>query len=291
MKNRERLRELFAELKTRHAAVAGIRVHSFVQAEAAIEAAADMKAPVILMVSSARKNLGPFIRALQWLCSASTDAFVQLVGDDPVELARAAIEVEADAVYMGRIEFEAARALCEGLHGSSIATEIVLPWHQAESGGVPEGWLVDRKAARPVVALDGLDVAAVPVGGGPGPYKSWRIPLWSLDSFKDVTAMRTDVFYALPWASLLPKDLITRYNTYGGALPGVISLPHQQFRAFISSGAVKVNFRSDCALAFLAGLRESLFRRPEEIDITVHLLSAKDALVEFLHDRLADLKP
>jgi hypothetical protein len=38
-------------------------------------------------------------------------------------------------------------------------------------------------------------------------------------------------------------------------------------------------------------MRESLFRRPEELDITVHLMQAKDSLVEFLRERLADLRP
>jgi fructose/tagatose bisphosphate aldolase len=217
--------------------------------------------------------------------------FVQLVGEAPDRLAQAAVELTADGVYLVTRELEDARALCLALKGRNVLTEVVLPWHQTAPEQRSEGRIVDVEAARPVLMLEDLDVAAVPVGGGPGPYKIWRIPLWSSDVFAKVTQMRGDLLYALPWGSILPKELLKKYNRYGGALPGVISLPNHQFRVFIAAGAVKISFRSDCALAFLNGTRESLYCRPEVIEVSTHFLHAEEELKGFLAERLRELGP
>jgi fructose/tagatose bisphosphate aldolase len=288
MVGRDRLLETLESCRRRHAALPGIRVHTIVEAEAALEAASGRAEPVLFMVSVARARLGPFIRALRGLADSVA---VQLAGEEPEPLARAAIELQADAAYLVSEVSGASEALARGVAGRNVLTEIVLPWQQTAPGAGAEGRIVDVEAARAVLERAGIDVAAVPVGGGPGPYKTWRIPLWSPEVFTRVVALRENMHYSLPWGSLITKSLLQKYNQYGGALPGVVSLPSHQLRPFLAAGAVKVSFRSDCALAFLGGLRESLFLRPEAIDVSLHFTAACDELTGFWRERLEELTP
>ncbi len=280
--------ELLADLRTGHRAAAGMCVHTVLEAEAAASAACEVGAPVVLMVGVARANLGAFVRAVREI--THEQAFVQLAGDQGESLVAAARELEADAVYLSGADVDTARAVCDGVRGRNVLTEVVLPWKEMTPGGGTEGRVVDLEASRPFLDLTGLDVAAVPVGGGPGPYKTWRVPLWSPEAFSRAVALREDMFYALPWGSILSKQLLDRYNRYGGALPGVVSLPRHQYLPFLAAGAVKVSFCSDGALAFLGGLRESLLRRPEVIDVGIHVEAAQEGLREVLKDRLRDLR-
>lgn len=289
MSNRERFIEHLRRAKQEHAAIPGLWIDSFLEAEALIEIDRGTGREVkLFMVSSERRNLGVFVKSLR--CFEGKEVFVQVVGDDPEKLAVMASELDIDAVYLKTSMPEAAKVLCNRVDRSRVVTEILLPWKRAEPNQPSEGRIVDEEKARMILRQDGLDIAAVPVGGGPGPYKSWRIPLWSTEMFFRVMEWNPDLFYALPWGSLLPKDLIRKYNLYGGALPGVVSLPKQQFRTFVSSGAVKVSFRSDLALAFLSGLRESLYRRPEQIDLPKHLSCAQEGLVQFMGERFKELR-
>jgi len=287
MSRREELLRVFEQVRSLNSAVAGLRLCTFVETEAACEAAAELGVPVIIMVSLERPGLEAFVRALR---SLDGNVFVELVSEDPKLLARAACELETDAVYLIGGGREAAETLFSGLGDTPVVTEIVLPWREAAPGQRWEGRIVDIEEARKVLELEKIDVAAVPVGGGPGPYKSWRIPLWTLELFNEAAAIRGDVFYSLPWGSLLPKELLKQYNLYGGALPGVISLPNHQYRSFVAAGAVKVTFRSDCALAFLGGMRESFTKQPEVIDVGVHVRNAQEALRAFLRERMRDLR-
>lgn len=288
MPDKERFLAALAAAKASQSAVPGLLVSGFVEAEAVLDALDRSPVPVILMVSVTRRNLAPFVRALRGF--DVPDVFVQLTGDDPVELAAAARELDVDGVFLQNGSCEAVQALTGAMAGCNGVVEVLLPWKHAAPGQRSEGRVVNIEEARRVVALDGVHVAAVPVGGGPGPYKTWRVPLWSPDAFAQVSEAASNVYYSLPWGSLLPKDLLRKYNLYGGALPGVISLPKQQFRAFIASGIVKISFRSDVALAFLCGLRESLYKRPENIDLDTHLTGAGEELAAFLRERLRDLR-
>ncbi|HAK93836.1 MAG TPA: hypothetical protein DCM87_02195 [Planctomycetes bacterium] len=289
MSDREGLAWAFAEARRTQSAVAGLVVTEFCEAEAIVEARSAAHEPLLFVVPCTRRNLRAFVGALRSF--DLSDLFIQLMGDDVDMLVEAGLELGADAVFLTAGKAEAARALLAKLKGGSILTEVLLPWRQAAPNQMSEGRIVQVEEARAVVELEGLDVAAVPVGGGPGPYKTCRIPLWSTDAFNRVVALKPDLYYSLPWGSLLPKDLLKKYNTYGGALPGVISLPKQQFRAFIAGGAVKIGFRSDLGLAFLCGLRESLYRRPEKLDVTVHLEAAEEELAAFLRQRFREMRP
>ncbi len=289
MSDREGLVRAFAEARRTQSAVAGLVVTDFCEAEAAVEARSAANEPLLFVVPCARRNLKAFVAALRGF--DVPDVFVQLMGDDVNTLVEAGRELGADAVFLTAGKVEATRALVAELKGGSILVEALLPWRQAAPNQMSEGRIVQVEEAEAVVALEGLDVAAVPVGGGPGPYKTCRIPLWSTDAFNRVVALKPELYYSLPWGSLLPKDLLKKYNLYGGALPGVISLPKQQFRAFIAGGAVKIGFRSDLGLAFLCGLRESLYRRPEKLDVSAHLEAAAEELSMFLRQRLRELRP
>ncbi len=289
MSDREGLLQVLATARRTQSAVSGLVINSFGEAEAAFEARSAAAEPLLFVVPCSRKNLGTFVKALRSF--DGPDIFVQLMDDDPATLVAAGRELGADSVFLSLGNPDAAAAFLGVLKGGSMVTEVLLPWQQAAPNQMSEGRIVLLEDAKRVLALEGLDMAAVPVGGGPGPYKTCRIPLWSLDAFNRATALKPELYYSLPWGSLLPKEILKKYNLYGGALPGVISLPKQQFRAFIVGGAVKIGFRSDLGLAFLCGLRESLYRGPEKLDVHRHLQAAEEELTVLLQQRFRDLRP
>lgn len=289
MADKEKLKAVLQRARQENGAVPGLRVSTFLEAEALLEAVPDADIPIIFMVPADRDHLKPFVQGVR--CFERDNLFIQLVGDDPERMALMADDLPVDGVCLMTPVSAAAETLCRRLGGNGVLLEVLLPWRQAQARQRTEGRVVDEDEARAIVNLPGLDVAAVPVGGGPGPYKSWRTPLWSAESFVRVVDMNPELLYALPWGSLLPKSLLNKYNLYGGALPGVVSLPKQQFLGFINAGAVKISFRSDLSLAFLSGLRESLYRRPEKLDANVHLESGKQMLVTFFRERLKEIYP
>ena len=167
----------------------------------------------------------------------------------------------------------------------------MLPWRDLEPGTGVEGRVVDVDAAREILEREEFTIAAVPVGGRPGPYKTWRFPLWSRETFSQIVELGRKPFLSLPWGSVLPKQDVKRYNAYGGGLPAVHSFPHGHLGEFVNAGAIKISFQSDGGLAFLCGLRESLLRRPEVIDASVHLEEARRQLTTFLKSRFRVLWP
>jgi hypothetical protein len=287
MDPRERLLACLAAARAEGRALAGIRIHSFGEGEAAAEAAEECGVPVVLMVSAQREHLGALVAGLRSL--GTENVFLQVAGDDPGVIAAAAREVAADALYWEGSAAPDRPALMNGLAGCSVLTEVVLPWRRKEAGEGVEGRIADMAATREVIGCEDVDVVAVPVGGRPGPYKSWRFPLWSLEAFSRIIAMRPDRFYSLPWGSVLPKEEVKRYNLYGGALPGIHSFPRRHFQAFIGAGAVKVNFSTDSAITFLGGVRESLLRKPEVVEVHTHLEEGRKRLTAFLKRRLKEL--
>ncbi len=286
MTRREEIRRRLAQLREERKAAPGVRVHTFLEAEAVSATLKERPGPGFLMVSLERRDLKAFVQALRHL---EGELYLQLVGGKAEALAKAAGELEADAVYLVAGEASETQKLCDLIGGEDIFVEAVLPWREAGPGQGSEGRIVDLEAAEPILRLQGLDLAAVPVGGGPGPYKSWRIPLWSPELFTHVVEARAPGLCSLPWGSLLPKELLNRFNRFGGALPGVVSLPSHQYRPFLTLGAVKIALRTDCALALLGGLRESFFLHPERSGVDFHMQNAFEALRRFLLERFAEL--
>ena len=55
-------------------------------------------------------------------------------------------------------------------------------------------------------------------------------------------------------------------NQYGGAMPDAIGIPEEMLRQAAKMAVCKINIDSDLRLAMTAGVRETLFAKPEAFD-------------------------
>jgi fructose-bisphosphate aldolase class II len=267
--------------------------------QSALDAAEEMKSPVIVALSTGAIKYGG-IRNLVAMTATMADqisAPVALHLDHGASLDDVKMCVDAgftsvmiDGSHHSLDENIAiTRQAAEYAHGKGITVEAEL----GRLGGIEDDIDVDERDARltdPAEAVkfvkeSGCDALAVAVGTSHGAYKfkgENRIDFDRIKTIKDMLGIPL----VLHGASSVDAESVATINEYGGKIEGAKGLDAESYRKAIANGINKVNIDTDLRLKWTAVLRKLMKEKPGEFDPRKFLGPARDAVCEVIKEKM-----
>lgn len=268
-------REFLQDARRGGWAVGGFNVYNLESARAVVQAAEELRAPVMLQTSSgAVAHVG--LEAMVALASELTRSVRVPValhldhGKDP-ELARAAIAAGYTSVMIDASLFPMAenvattRAIIALARPRGVQVEAELGSisgiEDVGDQDVEETLTVPEEEVR-FVAETRVDSLAVAVGTSHGATKFTGEPRLDFDRLERIAGL-VDLPLVMHGASAVAEEAVARAERYGAKLPAARGIPEAFVRKAIELGVAKVNTDSDLRLAALARMRELLTQQPD----------------------------
>lgn len=146
------------------------------------------------------------------------------------------------------------------------------------------------KQAKAFVEQTGVDSLAIAIGTSHGTHKFDGAPNLRFDILNKIEQELPNFPLVLHGASSIPKNMLDLATKYGAKLSGANGIPDTMLnKASTQHNIVKVNVDSDLRIAFTAGIRQSLFENPENVDIRKYLTTAKQNVTEVVRYKLKNV--
>lgn len=304
----ENTKKMFEKANKEGYSVPAFNFNNLEQLQGIIEACVEMGSPVILQVSmGARKYIGK--EMLPFLAKAAT-AYVKASGSDiPValhldhgpsfEAAKDCIEygfssVMIDASHHAYEENIAeSKKVAEFAHLHDVTVEAEL----GVLAGVEDEVTSDKHIytqpdeVEDFVTRTGVDSLAIAIGTSHGAhkFKPGDDPKIRLDILKEIETRIPGFPIVLHGSSAVPKQFVQIINENGGKIADAIGIPDEQLLLASKSAVAKINVDTDGRLAFTAGVREVLNKKPGEFDPRKYLEPSREYMKEYYKDKIVNV--
>jgi len=283
--------EMYKPANEKHYAIGQFNVNNLEFIQAALEAAEELKSPIILAASTgAIKYAGlEYLVNIVRTGAARMTAPVALHLDHgaTIEDAAKCIEGGFTSVMIDASHFpleeniRITKEVVRLAHPKNIAVEAEL----GRLGGIEdnisvsekEAILTDPVQAEQFVRETGCDALAVAVGTSHGAYKFKAEVRLAFDRIDEIKK-RVKIPLVLHGASGVGRELLEKAENFGAKLPGAKGVPDEAYTQAISLGINKINIDTDLRLAWVGAVREVLAVKPEEFDPRKILGPARDAV-------------
>lgn len=293
------LHEIYADANKNYYAIGQFNVSNLEFIQAALEAAKEMKSPVILATSnSAIKYAGlEYLVAMvkAGVNNITVPVVLHLDHGATFEDTKRCIEAGFTSVMIdgSALPFEEnlriTREVADFAHTHNVTVEAEL----GRLGGIEdeikvddkEALLTDPAQAEQFVAESRCDSLAIAVGTSHGAYKfkgKAKLDFNRIETIKKSLGIPL----VLHGASGVPEELTKKLTEYGGKVPGAKGVPDEAYRKAIQCGINKVNIDTDLRLAFTAAVREILTNKPEEFDPRKILGPGRKAVKEIIKHKI-----
>ena len=298
-------KEMFEKAYNGGYAIGAFNVNNMEIIQGITEAAAELKAPLILQVSKGARAYAnrTYLKKLVEAAVIETGLPIVLHLDhgDSFELCKSCIEdgftsVMIDASSKPFAENIAlTRQVVEYAHDHGVVVEAEL----GTLAGIEDEVNVsaeDSSYTRPeeveeFVSKTGCDSLAIAIGTSHGAYKfkPGTEPQLRFDVLEEVSRRLPGFPIVLHGSSSVPQDLVAKVNQYGGNMPGAIGVPEDQLRKAASLSVCKINIDSDLRLAMTASIREHFALHPADFDPRQYLKPARQAIKELVTHKIVDV--
>jgi fructose-bisphosphate aldolase class II len=267
--------------------------------QSALDAAEEMKSPVIVALSTGAIKYGG-IKNLVAMTATMADQIsapvaLHLDHGASVDDVKMCVDAGFTSVMIDgshhslQENIEVTRKAAEYAHSKGITVEAEL----GRLGGIEDDIDVDERDARltdPAEAVkfvkeSGCDALAVAVGTSHGAYKfkgENRIDFDRIKTIKDMLGIPL----VLHGASSVDAESVATINEYGGKIEGAKGLDAESYRKAIANGINKVNIDTDLRLKWTAVLRKLMKDKPGEFDPRKFLGPARDAVREVIKEKM-----
>lgn len=284
-------------------AVGAFTVNNMEMIQAVVDAAREMRSPVILQISAngLRYAGAGYLKRIAEVAAEESDIPVAIHLDhgEDIEMCRACIDMGFTSVMIDA----SSKPFDENV---KITKEVVAYAHdqgvvvEAELGrlaGVEDDINVSSDDARytdpaqavEFVELTGCDSLAVAVGTSHGSKKFSHEPHLAFDRLEKLTQLLSGFPLVLHGASSLPADTVALCNRYGGSLKEVNGVPEDLLRCAASLGICKINTDTDLRLAMTTALRQHFSEYPAQFDPRQYMGPARDAVREVVKHKMANV--
>jgi fructose-bisphosphate aldolase, class II len=300
-----------------HAAANGygipaFNVNNLEQVQAAMSAAADVGAPVILQASAgARKYAGESF--IKHLIQAAVEAYPHIPlcmhqdhGQSP-EICQGAIDLgftsvmmdgslEADGKTIASYDYnvDVTRRVVKMAHAVGVSVEGELgclgsletmkgdkeDGHGTDATMTREQLLTDPEQAADFVAKTGVDALAIAIGTSHGAYKFSRKPtgeILAISRIKEINKRIPGTHLVMHGSSSVPQELLAQIRQYGGQMKETYGVPVEEIQEAIKYGVRKINIDTDIRLAMTGAVRKFMFENPDKFDAREWLKPAREA--------------
>ena len=298
-------KEMFEKAYNGGYAIGAFNVNNMEIIQGITEAAAELKAPLILQVSKGARAYAnrTYLKKLVEAAVIETGLPIVLHLDhgDSFELCKSCIEdgftsVMIDASSKPFAENIAlTRQVVEYAHDHGVVVEAEL----GTLAGIEDEVNVsaeDSSYTRPeeveeFVSKTGCDSLAIAIGTSHGAYKfkPGTKPQLRFDVLEEVSRRLPGFPIVLHGSSSVPQDLVAKVNQYGGNMPGAIGVPEDQLRKAASLSVCKINIDSDLRLAMTAGVRQQLLADPAGFDPRGYLKVGRQYVKDLVKAKMIDV--
>lgn len=288
-------KDMFADALKNQYSVGAFNVNNMELLQAIVEAAEELRAPLILQVSAgARKyaNQTYLIKLVEAALESSTIPIaLHLDHGEDFEICKACVDGGFSSVMIDASKHpyeenvRITKQVVDYAHSKGVVVEAEL----GRLAGVEDNISVAEKdaiftdpdQAKDFIDKTGVDSLAIAIGTSHGAYKfkgEAKLDFERLQKIRDKVGH--DYPLVLHGASSVPEDLVKTCNDYGAKIPGAKGVPEHMFEKARTMGIAKVNVDTDLRLANTGAIRKVFVESPSDFDPRKYLGPGRDAVRE-----------
>jgi len=280
-------KEMFQKAYEGGYAIGAFNVNNMEIIQAIVEAANELKSPVILQVSSgARKYANPtYLKKLveAALIESNIPIALHLDHGDDFEICKACIDSGFTSVMIdgSKHSFEDNIRLTKEVVEYAHARGVTVEGELGKLAGIEDAVNVSDEDAQftnpdeveEFVRRTGVDSLAIAIGTSHGAFKfkPGQTPKLRFDILHEIEKRIPGFPIVLHGASSVSQDYVKIIMAHGGKLEDAIGIPEDMLREAAKSAVCKINIDSDLRLAMTAGIREVMDTKPDVFDPRTYL--------------------
>ena len=278
--------EMFKKAYKEGYAIGAFNVNNMEIIQGIMEAAGELRSPVILQVSNgARKYAGHnyIVKLVEAATMQYKDIPVALHLDHGAdfEMCKSCIDGGFTSVmidgsqYSFKENIELTKKVVDYAHERGVVVEGEL----GQLAGVEDDVNVEHHSytkpeeVEEFVSKTGVDSLAIAIGTSHGAFKfkPGTKPQLRFDILEEVSKRLPEFPIVLHGASSVSAKYVDIINSNGGKLKDAVGIPEDMLRKAAKSSVWKINIDSDIRLAMTAGVREALVENEDMFDPRVYL--------------------
>ena len=274
--------EMFKKAYNGGYAVGAFNVNNMEIVQGIVEAANELRSPVILQASAGARKYAKNAYLMHLVAAAveTTDIPIVMHLDHGADFATCKDCVDSGFTsvmidYSGH-SFEEnvaeSKRVAEYAHEHGVVVEAELGTLSGVEDDVnvadDKAQYTDPDQVEEFVKRTGVDSLAIAIGTSHGAYKfkPGQNPQLRLDILAEVSRRLPCFPIVLHGSSSVPQEYVKIINSNGGALKDAIGIPEDQLREAAKGAVCKINIDSDLRLGMTAGIRQHFMQHPDHFD-------------------------
>jgi fructose-bisphosphate aldolase class II len=286
-------------------AVGAFNVNNMEIIQGITEAAAEVRAPLILQVSAGARKYAKHVYLLKLVEAALEDTglpiCLHLDHGENFEICRSCVDGGFTSVMIdgSRHTFEENVRLTSEVVKYAHDRGVVVEGELGRLSGVEDDVSVadeDAQFTRPdeveeFVSRTGVDSLAIAIGTSHGAYKfkPGQKPRLRFDILEDVGKRLPGFPIVLHGASSVAPEFAEIINRNGGAMPDAVGIPEDMLREAAKMAVCKINIDTDLRMAMTAGIREHMAANPSHFDPREYLRPGRDNIRALVRNKLVNV--
>ena len=297
--------EMFRKAYEGHYAIGAFNVNNMEIVQGITEAAAEVRAPLILQVSAGARKYANHTYLMKLIEAAVIETnlpiCVHLDHGDSFELCKSCIDGGFSSVMIdgSKYPFEDNIALTKQVVEYAHSKGVVVEGELGRLAGVEDAVNVkaeDSSYTRPeeveeFVTRTGVDSLAIAIGTSHGAYKfkPGTKPQLRFDILAEVEKRLPGFPIVLHGSSSVPQKFVDLINKYGGQMPDAIGVPEEMLREAARMAVCKINIDTDLRMAMTASIRQHFAEHPDHFDPRQYLKPAREAIKDMVKHKIVDV--
>ena len=296
--------EMFKKAYDGGYAIGAFNVNNMEIIQGIMEAAGELRSPVILQVSNgARKYAGHnyIVKLVEAATIQYKDIPVALHLDHGAdfEMCKSCIDGGFTSVmidgsqYSFKENIELTKKVVDYAHERGVVVEGEL----GQLAGVEDDVNVEHHSytkpeeVEEFVSKTGVDSLAIAIGTSHGAFKfkPGTKPQLRFDILEEVSKRLPEFPIVLHGASSVSAKYVDIINSNGGKLKDAVGIPEDMLRKAAKSSVCKINIDSDIRLAMTAGVREALVENEDMFDPRVYLKQGRAYVKELVEHKMVNV--
>ena len=296
--------EMFKKAYKEGYAIGAFNVNNMEIIQGIMEAAGELRSPVILQVSNgARKYAGHnyIVKLVEAATIQYKDIPVALHLDHGAdfEMCKSCIDGGFTSVmidgsqYSFKENIELTKKVVDYAHERGVVVEGEL----GQLAGVEDDVNVEHHSytkpeeVEEFVSKTGVDSLEIAIGTSHGAFKfkPGTKPQLRFDILEEVSKRLPEFPIVLHGASSVSAKYVDIINSNGGKLKDAVGIPEDMLRKAAKSSVCKINIDSDIRLAMTAGVREALVENEDMFDPRVYLKQGRAYVKELVEHKMINV--
>jgi fructose-bisphosphate aldolase class II len=298
-------KEMFQKAYDGGYAIGAFNVNNMEIIQAIVEAANELKSPVILQVSAGARKYANSTYLTKLVEAAIIESNIPIAlhldhGDD-FEICKSCIDSGFTSVMIdgSKHSFEENVRITKEVVDYAHARGVVVEGELGKLAGIEDAVHVkddDAQFTNPdeveeFVRRTGVDSLAIAIGTSHGAYKfkPGTKPQLRFDVLHEIEKRLPNYPIVLHGASSVPQEFVKIINAHGGKMADAIGVPEEMLREAAKSAVCKVNIDSDLRIAMTAGIREVMDTKPEVFDPRTYMTVGRKYVKEIVAHKIKEV--